>query len=510
MKHISAIDAYMAKVYKGVIIISLLSTVLASLNFAVMKLLGFYASTTWTSIIILGGTNIIYILVGMYLTKNAVEDGIVQPKMMRYGKIYMLIIITIQFNFLLHLVPSRIFWGFTFYFLFLTVFFLDHRLVGLTALSLTVSIIINFILHPDTNLPVKDETFMPELNLLITALALSMLGIYIFTRWAAKNLIDAKKDEIEQNNNRTNQILHKAKDISERLSDTSTKVLENAEVESAATEELSSISEELSGMSKSIIKHNNESTNNLNLLKQCSENVSFKVKKSTEMSDELVQISEESEQDLNNLLTVSDEVVSANDNTMKAIERLLKGTKKIGNTVNIINEIAASTNLLALNASIEAARAGDTGKGFAVVANEIGNLSGNTQNSIREIDEVVKALEIEANAVTDSISMSSDKLNYQNEVLEKTVQKIKDMMKLLHSSLDVIKEVDVLNGEQVALIGTTFSYNENISKQIEVEDEQFSNIVGVVQNSTSGIVELTNQVDKLNDIVRELEGLLKN
>lgn len=510
MKHISAIDAYMAKVYKGVIIISLLSATLATLNFAVMKFLGFYSTTAWTGIIALGGINVVYILGGVYLVKNAITDGIVQPKMMRYGKIYLLLIITIQFNFLLHLVPSKEFWGFTFYFLFLTVFFLDHRLVGLTALSLMISNIICFVLHPDTSLPAKDELFAPEINLRFTALILSIFGIYIFTKWAARNLIDAKKDEIEQNNNRTSQILNKAKNISERLSDTSTKVLENAEVESAATEELSSISEELAGMSKAIIKHNNESTNNLNLLKQCSENVSFKVKKSTEMSDELVLISKESEKDLNNLLIVSDEVVSANDNTMKAIERLLKGTKKIGNTVNIINEIATSTNLLALNASIEAARAGDTGRGFAVVANEIGNLSGNTQNSIREINDVVKVLEAEASAVTDSIGMSSDKLNYQNEVLEKTVQKIKDMMKLLYSSLEVIKEVDVLNGEQVALIGMTFSYNENISKQIEVEDEQFSNIVGVVQNSTSGIVELTNQVDKLNEIVKELEGLLKN
>lgn len=510
MKHISAIDAYMAKVYKGVIIISLLSATLATLNLVLMKLIGAYPTIAWEGIIALGATNVIYIVIGVYLVKNAISDGIVQPKMMRYGKIYMWLLINIQFNFLLHLVPSREFWGFTFYFLFVTVFFLDHKFVGLTALSLMISNIICLILKSDTYLPVKDALFMPELNLRITAIILSMLGIYIFTRWAAQNLIDAKKEEIEKNNNRTNQILDKAKDISERLSDTSIKVLENAEAESAATEELSSISEELVGMSKGIIQHNNESTNNLKLLKQCSENVSDKVKKSTVMSDELVVISKENEENLNNLLHVSDEVVSANENTIKAIERLLQGTKKIGSTINIINEIAASTNLLALNASIEAARAGESGRGFAVVANEIGNLSGNTQNSLHEINEVVKALEIEASAVSDSIVMSSDKQNFQYEILEKTVQKVKDMMKLLSSSLEVIKEVDVLNEKQVTLIGTTFSYNENISRQIEVEDQQFSNIVGVVQHNTAGIVELTDQVDRLNEIVKELEGLLKN
>ena len=83
------------------------------------------------------------------------------------------------------------------------------------------------------------------------------------------------------------------------------------------------------------------------------------------------------------------------------------------------------------------------------------------------------------------------------------------MMKLLSSSLQAIREVDSLNEEQVSLIATTLQFNENISKQIEVENQQFANIVDVVQSNTEEIAELNNQVDGLNMIVKELEELLR-
>lgn len=510
MKQISAIDAYMAKVYRWIMILAMISVSSGAVVFPLLKLLGFYYMIGWGPIIAYILSNVVYDSIGIYLVRHAIKDGVVQPKMMLYGKIYMTVMLVIQFNFIQYMLPSRDFWAFMFYFVLLVAFLLDYKLIALMIGLISASAIICFIVRPDVTLPMKNNLFIPEMFFRMVCMTLSMIGIYLFTRFAGKHLVDAKRDELEKNNALTSQILDKAKDITEHLKETSGMVLESVETESASTEELSTISEELLAMSRNIVEQNNESSNNLHMLKESSVHVQSKVKESTELSDEIVSISKANERELNNLLSVSKEVVAANDNTMQAVQRLLSGTHKIGSTLEIINSIAYSTNLLALNASIEAARAGDSGRGFAVVASEIGGLAKNTQNSLDEINGLVKTLTEEAARVTESIGESSNKLNAQNEILYNTVEKIKDMIKLLSSSLEAIREVDELNEEQASLLSKTVTYSQNISKQIEIEDQQFASIVGVVQSNTHEIEKLTGRADELDTIVRELGGLLRN
>lgn len=505
---LSAIDLYMKQVYVWIMLLVTGAVTCAGITFATLKVIGMYPTVPWSGLAAFLATDITYVVIGIILIKRAIVNGRLRDNMLTIGKRFLFIVLLIQYNFILYLIPSREFWGYTFFFVILLAFFLDVRYTIGASVLLTLSYVLFLFTHWKRALPVQDALFIPENLLRIIGFVLSLGSICLFTWFVGEFLANAKRDELEQKQNQAQNVLERASGISSRLSKTSAHVIQSAETQSGATQELSAITEKLTGMSKELLLHSRENTENLAQLNHASERVSGRISEVSKMSKELVGLSSENEESINQLLDGSQIVASSNQNTMDAVEHLLEGTRQMTNTLDLINQIASSTNLLALNASIEAARAGEAGKGFAVVANEIGSLANNTQSSLKEINQLMSELERDTALVSDSIQISSGKLEEQNEVMEATITKVKNMMKLLHECLDSVEIVYQENTRQKDLVEVTHEYNQQMQSQIEAQDQRFAEISKVVQNNAEEISGLALEADQLNDVVHELTQLL--
>ena len=507
----SVIEEYYVKTSKLVVIVIMLSIAIGAVVFPLLKFIGCFESMKWFHAFIFFVCIALpeeIILFLQYRTIVDKETGRLNYK--SYGRVKLLVSIAVFVNYFgfAILLPTGEFWYMAYYFAILISVFLDFKLSVFTIGGLSISTIVAWFIRPEYNMP--DQSIMlQEILMRIAVIFLTMMGFLLLNYFVSYFLLNAKKDEVEKNSNRVEQVLGKVTELTKSLGNASTALLATAESESSSTEELSAISETLLHSNSNMLEKSKESSQNLSELEQVGNDIAEKMKLTDQISRELSDISVSNEKALNHLLSISETVDESTKKTMDVTEKLLQETDEIGQTLNIINEIAESTNLLALNASIEAARAGEAGKGFAVVAQEVGNLANNTRDSLSKVDEVVSRVQSGTSEVAEFMNKNAKQLMNQSEVLSETVKGIRNMLELLKKSTEAIASVDSLQKQQGNVILKTVAVNEDIVERIHSENEEFSNITKMVQRNTEEVGTLTKQVDELNSMILELEALLE-
>ncbi|WP_120822987.1 methyl-accepting chemotaxis protein TlpB [Helicobacter pylori] len=198
----------------------------------------------------------------------------------------------------------------------------------------------------------------------------------------------------------------------------------------------------------------------------------------------------ESKDAIGDLFSQITESAHTEEELSSKVEQLSRNADDVKSILDIINDIADQTNLLALNAAIEAARAGEHGRGFAVVADEVRNLAGRTQKSLAEINSTIMVIVQEINAVSSQMNLNSQKMERLSD-MSKSVQETYEKMSSNLSSvvLDSNQSMDdyAKSGHQIEAMVSDFVEVEKVASKTLADSSDILSIATHVSGTTMNL-----------------------
>ncbi|USG68117.1 methyl-accepting chemotaxis protein [Brevibacillus ruminantium] len=300
-------------------------------------------------------------------------------------------------------------------------------------------------------------------------------------------------------------LIEQVKVASEQVASSSEQLHASAELTAQSTQQAATAIEEIASGSE---VHTQRTSEGVRVMEEMALAVQRIAETSGSVSEFSGQAAKEAEQGNEHVQLAVNQMNAINDAVSRASELVqLLGVRSdaIGEIVQVITGIASQTNLLALNAAIEAARAGEHGRGFAVVADEVRKLAEQSEESAREIERLIQDIQKETAQVVSAIDQGTQEAEAGSTIVRQAGEAFQRIVTSSQTIADQIQEVSAATEEMSASIQEVVSSMDEMNRLAQEASDHTQGVASNAEEQLAAMQEIAYSSENLNKLSHELQ-----